>query len=249
MTTSERGLSTGRLASFEDGEEMPTDLTAILGARPSQRPATAPVPAQRTLTESAGDHGPDLAPESPAAPSTDRDAGEQGRVEVADPVDEPSPRRTPGRSGASQRRRGPATGGKSGRESEQPSSAGRVDHRDRANVRKTSVFHLPTELQQQVIQHRAHSGLSNGQIVIAAIEQAHPRLGELVGSATVGGGGLFTARVAATPQEDGPVSPLNVSMFAADFEVIDELVSRFKASSRTQLVRVSLEAYFAAVAG
>jgi hypothetical protein len=252
MTTSERGLPPGRLASFEDGEEMPTDLAAILGARPPRRSTSTPSPtepelqsasASRLLTE------PSAAPENGKQTEAGTSPGHDGPAPATAPqAEEPNPRPAPARREPSQRRRAKSTPEKAGREDGRPRPEGTADYHDRANQRKTSVFHLPTPLQQQVIQHRADSGLSNGQIVIAAIEQAHPRLGELIGTSTVGGGGLFIARAAA-PQDEGPVSPLNVSMFAADFDVIDDLVSTFKASSRTQLVRVSLEAYFAAASG
>ena len=50
---------------------------------------------------------------------------------------------------------------------------------------------------------------------------------------------LFRSRLS-----DGPLTPLNVRLFEQDYVVIDELVARFGAFSRGDLISTALTAYF-----
>ena len=57
-------------------------------------------------------------------------------------------------------------------------------------IRSSSV-HIPAALLDHVIAERARSNRSNGEIIIAAIEQTHAALPTLIGQRAPTGGGLF----------------------------------------------------------
>lgn len=117
-------------------------------------------------------------------------------------------------------------------------------YNDRANAIKSSSVHIPTPLLEQLVAYRDQHKMSNGQVVIAAIEHAHPKLKDLIHPATAGGG-LFAQRATkGTRLNEGPLTPLNVRLFEADYEVIDNLVSEFGAFSRGHLITVSLREFF-----
>jgi hypothetical protein len=107
-------------------------------------------------------------------------------------------------------------------------------------------MHIRSSLVEQIVSERETTGRSNGTIIIAALEAAHPHLGTLlppVGEPT--GGGLFAARPTHAPRTiEGPYSPLNVRLFEADFEVLDQLVATYGARSRSHLVDAALGHYF-----
>ena len=116
---------------------------------------------------------------------------------------------------------------------------------ERANEIKSSSVHIPTPLLEKLVTYRDQHGMSNGQVVIAAIEKAHPRLPDLIHPVTAGGGGLFEQRATrGVRTTEGPLTPLNVRLYAQDYEVIDRLVKEFGAFSRGHLVTVSLTEFF-----
>lgn len=136
---------------------------------------------------------------------------------------------------------------KGGRPSKKAATAPtkRPAHSERANrIRSTSV-HVPAPLLEQLVAYRKAEGLSNGDIVIAAIEKAHPRLGELIHPPSRAGGSLFQGRTARSVRTtDGPLTPLNVRLFENDFTVIDDLISQFGAFSRGHLITAALTDFF-----
>ncbi len=111
---------------------------------------------------------------------------------------------------------------------------------------RSSSMHIRSVLVEQIVLERETTGRSNGTIIIAALEAAHPHFGELlppVGEPT--GGGLFAVRPTHAPRTvEGPYSPLNVRLFEADFDVLDSLVATFGARSRSHLVDAALGHYF-----
>jgi len=111
---------------------------------------------------------------------------------------------------------------------------------------RSSSMHIRSALVEQIVHERETTGRSNGTIIIAALEAAHPHLAELlppVGEPT--GGGLFAVRPTHAPRTiEGPYSPLNVRLFEADFEVLDTLVATYGARSRSHLVDAALGHYF-----
>lgn len=117
---------------------------------------------------------------------------------------------------------------------------------ERANEIKSSSVHIPTPLLEKLVAFRDEHGMSNGQVVIAAIEKAHPKLPQLIHPVTAGGGGLFAQRATrGVRTTEGPLTPLNVRLYTQDYEVIDRLVEEFGAYSRGHLVTVSLTEFFA----
>ena len=111
---------------------------------------------------------------------------------------------------------------------------------------RTTSIHVRSALMGQIVHERETTGRSNGAIIIAALEAAHPHLGELLGPVgEPAGGALFAARPTHVPRTiEGTVSPLNVRLFEADFEVLDSLVATSGARSRSHLVDTALGHYF-----
>lgn len=118
-------------------------------------------------------------------------------------------------------------------------------HSERANIIKPSSVHIPLPLHTQTLAYRDEHGMSNGQVVIAAIEYANPQLKDLIHPGATGGG-LFAQRATkGTRLNEGPLTPLNVRLYEADYEVIDSLVKATGAFSRGHLITVSLRHFFA----
>lgn len=110
---------------------------------------------------------------------------------------------------------------------------------------KPSNVHIPVRLLEPLTEKCRREGLSHGEVIIIALEGAYPRLGELIHSPTTAGGSLFASRRSRTSRNtDGPLTPLNYRLRAADFDVIDGLVEEFHASSRGQLVTAALNDLF-----
>lgn len=112
----------------------------------------------------------------------------------------------------------------------------------RKNRIKPSTVHVPARLMPAIRTDRQHTSRSNGELVIAAIEQAHPRLPELLGTLPEPtGGGLFASRASRGARlSDGDLTPLNVRLYEADWDVIDALVAQFHAFSRGHLISTAL---------
>jgi hypothetical protein len=114
-----------------------------------------------------------------------------------------------------------------------------------SRIRPSNV-HIPVGLLQPITEKKTAAGLSNGEIIIQAIEATYEQLGELIHPAATSGGTLFASRRARSSRAtDGPLTPLNYRLREADFATIDELVDRFAASSRGHLITAALTAYFA----
>jgi hypothetical protein len=117
-------------------------------------------------------------------------------------------------------------------------------HSEGKNRIRSSSVHIPAALVDKIVAERERSGRSNGQIVIAAIEAAHPRLGQLIAPAEGAGGALFQQRSSRVVRTmDGPLTPLNVRLFEDDYEIIDQLVAQFGAFSRGHLITAALTDY------
>lgn len=107
-----------------------------------------------------------------------------------------------------------------------------------------SSVHIPTELIASVIEYRDAHDMSNGQVLITAIEFSYAKLRELIHPGSTGGG-LFQQRATkGSRNNEGPVSPLNIRLYKADYTVIDNLVAEVGAFSRGHLATVSLRHFF-----
>lgn len=110
-------------------------------------------------------------------------------------------------------------------------------------VRPSNV-HIPVDLLPLVEEKCRTGGLSHGELIIIAIEAAHPSLRELIHPAATAGGNLFAPRRSrAARSTDGPLTPLNYRLRAGDFATLDQLVDQFGASSRGHLITAALTHY------
>lgn len=87
-----------------------------------------------------------------------------------------------------------------------------------------TCLHLPTAIATQLVAARTERRLTNGELIIAAIEAMHDRLNDLIHPGEVVGGRIFKARgVGSTSPGKVPTTPVAYSLRASDFEVLDEL--------------------------
>ncbi len=111
-------------------------------------------------------------------------------------------------------------------------------------VVRPSVVHVPAPLLPLIAAERRTSGRSNGQILIAAIEDGHDHLVRMHEDAASIGGRLFAAR-AAKPRLPvaQPLCPLNIRLYEQDYEVLDRLVAELEVGSRSRLATLALSLY------
>lgn len=111
-------------------------------------------------------------------------------------------------------------------------------------VRPSNV-HIPVDMMGRVEEECKDKGLSHGELIIVAVERAHPRLHDLIHPTALAGGNLFASRRSrAARTADGRLTPLNYRLRESDFQTLDVLVENFGASSRGHLITVSLKDYF-----
>lgn len=157
------------------------------------------------------------------------------------------PRRTPATAAAAAVKAAPS---KSLRGSAAPQKRAKTSSQntgptaERKNRIRSSSVHIPATLIPKIIAERSNTGRSNGEIVIVALEQTYPKLGELVGERGETGGGLFELRSSRGARvANGPLTPLNIRLREEDFDVIDRLVAETSAYSRGHLISTALTAY------
>jgi hypothetical protein len=110
---------------------------------------------------------------------------------------------------------------------------------------RASNVHIPVTLLAPLAAKKDAEGLSNGEIIICAIEATHASLEDLIHPAPTAGGSVFAERRSRPSRAgDGPLTQLNYRLREADFDTLDRLVERFQASSRAHLITVALTAYF-----
>ncbi len=110
---------------------------------------------------------------------------------------------------------------------------------------RRSNVHIPVRLLGPIATKTETEGLSNGEIIIAAIEQTFDQLPDLIHPAPTTGGNLFDSRRSRVSRStDGPLTPLNYGLREVDFETLDRLVTELRASSRGHLITAALSAYF-----
>ena len=115
-----------------------------------------------------------------------------------------------------------------------------------SKVRASNV-HIPVTLLDPIAAVKKRKGLSNGEIIISAIEATYADLADLIHPSPTAGGHLFAARHSRVSRgSDGPLTPLNYRLRGEDYLTLDRLVEQFGASSRGHLITVALTAYFRA---
>lgn len=113
-----------------------------------------------------------------------------------------------------------------------------------SKVRASNV-HIPVTLLEPIAMLKRQKGLSNGEIIISALEATYADLKDLIHPSPTAGGQLFAARHSRVSRgSDGPLTPLNYRLRGADYQTLDRLVEEFEASSRGHLITVALTEYF-----
>jgi len=102
---------------------------------------------------------------------------------------------------------------------------------------------VPAHLLGPIKARRTEENLTTGELIIAALEATVDQLPDLLQTRPMTGGGLFSPRASHVTRAADPLSSLNFRMRVEDFEVLDALVNRFNAASRSQLVAAALTAY------
>lgn len=112
-----------------------------------------------------------------------------------------------------------------------------------SKVRASNV-HIPVTLLEPIAALKKQKGLSNGEIIISALEATYTDLKDLIHPSPTAGGHLFAARHSRVSRgNDGPLTPLNYRLRGEDYLTLDRLVEQFEASSRGHLITVALTAY------
>ena len=128
---------------------------------------------------------------------------------------------------------------------QRPAEAPKAGKGPEQRVRRSNV-HIPARLLGPISAKTESEGLSNGEIIIAAIEHTFDQLPDLIHPAPTTGGNLFDARRSRVSRSnDGVLTPLNYGLREVDFETLDRLVEQLRASSRGHLITAALSAYFA----
>lgn len=111
---------------------------------------------------------------------------------------------------------------------------------------RASNVHIPVALLESLNETKRTTRMSNGDIIITAIEQTYDQLKSLIHPRPVTGGALFGKRVSRPPRTPvaEPVTPLNYRLTTEDYAVLDKLVEELGASSRSHLITVALSAYY-----
>ena len=206
-----------RLAHPEDVED--------LGALPDYlKPAATPAPA------------------TPAPASPTRDAAALDERPAGNPVRGLARRKTPPPAVAHVDTTAAAPGGEPP-VGENPVRA-RKEPRD---LHRASSANLPTGLVTAVARHREATGMSAGDIVVAAIEKHFDQLPGIL-AATQEPPPPHSSGFAARGPKAAPVVD-NTKLFAyrlvpSDFDYLDQLVNQLGARDRTHLIREALTTYF-----
>lgn len=109
---------------------------------------------------------------------------------------------------------------------------------------RASNVHVPISLLEPLSVKCQETGLSHGEVIIVAIEQAFDRLPDLIKPPSTAGGSLFASRRSRTIRSsEGPLTPLNYRLRNADFQILDDLVAQTGASSRGHLISAALADY------
>lgn len=109
---------------------------------------------------------------------------------------------------------------------------------------KPSNVHVSVELVGPFSAWCERMGLSHGEGIIYILEATSDELPALIKRPASAGGSLFQRRDAhpVRPTE-GPRTPLNYRMRAADFAILDQLVEQFGATSRGHLISTAITAH------
>jgi|GEM_PF-1267368 len=112
---------------------------------------------------------------------------------------------------------------------------------------RPSNVHVPVELVDKLRDRSQKTGLTNGEIILVAIEEtaAAGKLESLVHPGKTVGGSLFAPRPSnrASSLAAGHKAPVNYRLREGDYAVLDKLVTDYKAPSRNHLIVAALKGY------
>lgn len=113
---------------------------------------------------------------------------------------------------------------------------------------KPSSVHLPTSLVERIKEFQASAEWTNGQVLVAALEDCHQRgrIGALAEPRAVGGalfGDAWTAGRPASRAATGPKVPFSIVIPPPFYAIIDQLVAEAGAASRSHLAMLAIEDY------
>lgn len=119
--------------------------------------------------------------------------------------------------------------------------------RESAGGNRRVVFKLDPELHSQLVEHAKRSSTSHGNIVLDAVEAAYGNdtLAQLVETSRQPTVNERTALFARTAPREGAVPSVTVEiqLRAQAVDQLDQLVTRYKADNRTQLMNAALREY------
>lgn len=115
---------------------------------------------------------------------------------------------------------------------------------------RASNVHIPAELLDAFNTAKASHKLSNGELIITAIEATYEELQRQLRPPSATGGSLFAPRVSRPPRlpAKGPVTPVNYRLRPDDYATLDRLVRDLGASSRSHLISEALRTYLSRTA-
>lgn len=241
---SARTFPAGRLASFEDAaDDSPaveaSYLGSILGPRsalqPRQLAATAAAPDSTQADLSISDSPDAAAPAVDEAATVDDERPADGSVVTQALL---------GGAGTIRPARQRPQRARTPRPAAEPAPAdGPLDSRVRA-----SNVHIPASFMPRIEAARKTHGLSNGELVVAALEATVDDLPGLIGAPATTGGSLFAPRNPRVVRaHEGPLTPFNIRLREADYTVIDQVKNSVGANSRGHLITVAFDAYLPTV--
>ena len=119
--------------------------------------------------------------------------------------------------------------------------------RESAGGNRRVVFKLDPELHSRLVEHAKRSSTSHGNIVLDAVEAAYVNdtLAQLVETSRQPTVNERTALFARTTPREGAVPSVTVEiqLRAQAVDQLDQLVTRYKADNRTQLMNAALREY------
>lgn len=110
---------------------------------------------------------------------------------------------------------------------------------------RASNVHIPADLLDAFNAAKTTQKLSNGELIITAIEATYAELRRHLSPPSATGGSLFAPRVSRPPRlpTTGPVTPVNYRLRPDDYATLDRLVRDLGASSRSHLISEALRTY------
>ncbi|GAA4909749.1 hypothetical protein GCM10025789_31280 [Tessaracoccus lubricantis] len=122
----------------------------------------------------------------------------------------------------------------------------RARRKDERDLHRPSSANLPVALVAAIAKRRERTGMSAGDMIVAAIEQHMDQLPSLFGTgeeqeAQHASG--FSARPKKSPVVDEITKLFPFRLTQPDFDYLDQLVDKFGARDRTHLIREALTQY------